>query len=204
MPEEKQIQLNAAARDVIAERRRQIDDEGFSVQRDDGYVKTELAQAAAAYASCAGQPNVLTTQWPWGVSANTWKPSSDRRRDLVKAGALILAEIERVDRIGLIQHAVVRRDKDGWWSHPDYLSEFDDEITPEQFAEWCKRQQVETKVSYMETDVDDEVFQAYMNDGQCNCSAWDITHPAEQGWFILSIHDAEDGPVCVWGRRVAA
>ncbi|WLI15409.1 MULTISPECIES: hypothetical protein [Pseudomonas] len=24
----------------------------------------------------------------------------------------------------------------------------------------------------------------------------------ESGWFILSIHDAEDGPVCIWGRRV--
>lgn len=33
--------------------------------------------------------------WPWDES--WWKPTN-RRRDLVKAGALILAEIERLDR----------------------------------------------------------------------------------------------------------
>lgn len=33
--------------------------------------------------------------WPW--SRAWWKPAS-RRRCLIKAGALILAEIERIDR----------------------------------------------------------------------------------------------------------
>lgn len=33
--------------------------------------------------------------WPW--DASWWKPNA-RRRNLVKAGALILAEIERIDR----------------------------------------------------------------------------------------------------------
>jgi len=33
--------------------------------------------------------------WPWG--GFTWKPTTPRR-DLVKAAALILAEIERLDR----------------------------------------------------------------------------------------------------------
>ena len=54
----------------------------------------------------------------------------------------------------------------------------------------------------MESDVDADVFDAYMNDGQVDCSAWEIQHPTEPGWFTLSIHDTEDGPVCVWGRRV--
>lgn len=45
-------------------------------------------------------------------------------------------------------------------------------------------------------------FEACVSDGQVNCSAWEIQHPAEPGWFILSIHDAEDGPVCIWGRQV--
>ena len=39
----------------------------------------------------------------------------------------------------LIQPLPVERDVDGWWSHPNYLSEFDDEITEEQFKEWCRR-----------------------------------------------------------------
>lgn len=101
----------------------------------------------------------------------------------------------------LIQPMPVGRDSHGWWSHPGYLSEFDDEITEAQFHEWCLRHQVETKVTHMESDVDTDVFDAYMNDGQVDCSAWEIQAPTEPGWFILSIHDAEDGPVCVWGRR---
>ena len=104
------------------------------------------------------------------------------------------------EKLSIIQPLPVERDEDGWWSHPDYLSEYDDELTEAQFQEWCLRHQVETKVSYMESDVSFEVFDAYMNDGQCDCSAWEIQHPAEPGWFILSIHDHEDGPVCVWGR----
>lgn len=66
--------------------------EGYSLYRDDGYIKGEMADAAAAYATCAGQPRSLTTRWPWG--SGTFKPSVDRRRDLVKAAALLIAEIE--------------------------------------------------------------------------------------------------------------
>ncbi|MGE8098061.1 hypothetical protein [Pseudomonas fluorescens] len=103
----------------------------------------------------------------------------------------------------LIQPMPVERDSDGWWSHPGYLSEYGDEVTTAQLDDWCTRNQVETKVTHMESDVDAEAFDAYMNDGQVDCSAWEIQPPTEPGWFILSIHDAEDGPVCVWGRRVS-
>ncbi|UVL01063.1 hypothetical protein [Pseudomonas sp. B21-048] len=103
----------------------------------------------------------------------------------------------------LIQPLPVERDNDGWWSHHDYLSEFDDEITEAQFNDWCSRNQVETKISHMESDVSTDVFNVYMEDGQVNCSVWEmIQHPAEPGWFILSIYDAEDGPVCIWGRQM--
>jgi len=39
--------------------------------------------------------DLMENLWPWGKE--WWKPS-DRRRDLVKAGALIAAEIDRLDR----------------------------------------------------------------------------------------------------------
>jgi len=103
-----------------------------------------------------------------------------------------------------IQPVPVERDNSGWWTHPDYLSEYEDEITEAQFDDWCTRNLVETKVSHMESDVDPDVFETYMNDGQVDCSGWVIQHPVEPGWFPLSIHDTEDGPVCVWGRRVAS
>lgn len=88
----------AAARDVLAERRRQIDAEGWTTERDDSYINGELSDAAASYALNAGVPmrNLRPPYWPWDSS--WWKPSTPRR-DLVKAAALILAEIERLDRI---------------------------------------------------------------------------------------------------------
>lgn len=96
-----------AAADVLAERRRQIEAEGWTPEHDDQWVHGELALAAAGYAEAGGnvhrdiiadlQPSLPFT-WAW--SPLWWKPT-DRRRDLVKAGALILAEIERIDRAAL-------------------------------------------------------------------------------------------------------
>ena len=90
--------INSAALDVLAERRRQIDAEGWTPERDDLYKNGELSDAAASYALNAGVPmrNLRPPYWPW--ESSWWKPCTPRR-DLVKAGALILAEIERLDRI---------------------------------------------------------------------------------------------------------
>ncbi len=90
--------VTAAARDVLAERRRQIDTEGFGASRDDFYTQGELAEAAACYAArlTVRDGSYVSSLWPW--PAAWWKPTT-YRRDLVKAGALILAEIERLDRV---------------------------------------------------------------------------------------------------------
>jgi hypothetical protein len=90
-----------AAEDVLAERRRQVEAEGWTPQHDDSHSAGDMARAAACYAyprRCR-DPRIKTpADWPWpGV---WWKPN-DRRRNLVKAGALILAEIERLDRAAL-------------------------------------------------------------------------------------------------------
>ncbi|SXD15116.1 hypothetical protein [Klebsiella quasipneumoniae] len=90
--------VTAAAADVLAERKRQVSAEGWTPGHDDEYEHGELADAAGCYAlsselfDCAGEP---PRPWPW--PEEWWKPTN-RRRDLVKAGALILAEIERLDR----------------------------------------------------------------------------------------------------------
>ena len=89
----------AAARDVLAERRRQIEAEGWTLDRDDEYTRFELARAGACYAEYGNWPahsEIPPNSWPW--SAAWWKPTS-YRENLVKAAALILAEIERLDRI---------------------------------------------------------------------------------------------------------
>lgn len=96
---------NTVLAEVGAERRRQIDEEGNVPAGDDSLVNGELAGAAACYTMHGINIGYLglTTRmkrmvfelWPW--SPDWWKPK-DRRRDLIRAGALIVAEIERLDR----------------------------------------------------------------------------------------------------------
>lgn len=111
-----------ALHDIAAERKRQTEVEGWSPDHDDEHEDGALALAAACYAdplrlhtkivptdfhfngrAQAGDvegwpvgPDVdVPILWPW--QGKWWKPG-DRRRELVKAGALIVAEIERLDR----------------------------------------------------------------------------------------------------------
>lgn len=93
------MELTKAAADVLAERRRQVDLEGWTPQHDDEHEGREMAAAAACYAANACE-GVWDGGWPgeaWPWPREWWKPST-ARRDLVKAAALILAEIERLDR----------------------------------------------------------------------------------------------------------
>lgn len=83
--------------DVLLERLRQVEKEGWTPEHDDQHANFEMADAAGCYAHSAAGWNTYAARdrWPW--SLEWWKPGVPRR-DLVKAGALILAEIERLDR----------------------------------------------------------------------------------------------------------
>ncbi|MBC7282629.1 hypothetical protein [Hoeflea sp.] len=93
---------------IAAERQRQIDEEGWTEEHDDEHATGEMAKAAACYAWIAAQSDSLRAAfdrppptWPGEWLEDWWKPTT-RRRDLVKAGALIAAEIDRLDRIRAI------------------------------------------------------------------------------------------------------
>jgi hypothetical protein len=101
------MEMSKAIEDVITERKRQIEAEGWTPAHDDEHKDGAMAEAAAAYA--IGRPFVhppihvrgsvnqyiRADLWPWDMA--WWKPKS-RRENLVRAGALIIAEIERLDR----------------------------------------------------------------------------------------------------------
>lgn len=99
--------MSDAARDVLAERARQVSGEGWDAAHDDGYQPGTLAAAASAYALAVADDiypypqksgrfhSTPPDMWPF--SNKWWKPK-DYRTALVKSGALILAEIERIDR----------------------------------------------------------------------------------------------------------
>lgn len=93
---------------IAAERQRQMTKEGWTLEHDDTHTGGELAEAAACYAaSAARKPGdqrgnekimaVIQFVWPDSWDWAWWKPK-DRRADLVRAGALIAAEIDRLDR----------------------------------------------------------------------------------------------------------
>jgi hypothetical protein len=82
---------------IAAERKRQIEEEGFTAEHDDGYVNRELVRVAIAYAD-GGRKKAVPMFWPLAVK--WWKPTPGNRiRELEKAGALIAAEIDRLLRL---------------------------------------------------------------------------------------------------------
>lgn len=82
--------------EITNERTRQITDEAFTLEHDDEYQEQELAKAAACYAAgdLIRHSNDIKV-WPLGHE--WWKPKDLRRRCVV-AAALLVAQIERVDR----------------------------------------------------------------------------------------------------------
>ena len=91
--------------EIARERERQMTQEGWTPEHDDRHSDGELARAAAGYALNAGTERWVKLMrsasadnppawWPW---PDWWKPKNPRR-DLVRAAAMIVAEIERLDR----------------------------------------------------------------------------------------------------------
>lgn len=90
--------------EIAAERHRQINGEGYTLEHDDQHATGEIARGAAAYAFIGAirddwarhtwHEHALAI-WPW--HDKTFRPTN-ARRDLVKAAAMIVAEIGRIDR----------------------------------------------------------------------------------------------------------
>lgn len=94
---------------IADERKRQIEVEGWNAEHDAQYTHNELINAAMCYL----QPesirtynrlwesrnpdniNIPPSLWPW--DEKWWKPTPENRiKELVKTGALIAAEIDRI------------------------------------------------------------------------------------------------------------
>lgn len=87
------------------ERLRQVEDEGWTPEHDDEHGTGDLCNAARCYLIAAlhiergnPKPSVPPPTWPW--HDDWWKPADDPERNLVKAGALIAAELDRLHRRG--------------------------------------------------------------------------------------------------------
>lgn len=87
---------------IAEERQRQIEVEGWTPEHDDHYDSCNLALAAVCYATPPEEREgkYFSFQYLWPFWLRWWKPTpNDRIRELVKSGALIAAEIERLQRL---------------------------------------------------------------------------------------------------------
>jgi hypothetical protein len=96
---------------IAAERRRQIEAEQYTLEYDERHTSSELARAAICYvyagwilAGGGTLRDVRGTQriavlWPF--AHGEFKPAEDAPRNLEKAGALIAAELDRLERLRL-------------------------------------------------------------------------------------------------------
>lgn len=97
--------MSQAIADVLAERQRQVAVEGWTTEHDDEHCAGDMARAAATYALVgssdgrtvgdADTPSITERLWPWEWQ---WFKPKDRRNNLVRAAALLIAELERLDR----------------------------------------------------------------------------------------------------------
>ncbi len=95
---------------ISAERIRQVQMEVWSAAHDDGLDDFQLSNAALSYIMAAlgkhltgfltlDQRLVFDPKFWWPFADGWWKPTS-RMKNLIKAGALICAEIDRLWRTG--------------------------------------------------------------------------------------------------------
>lgn len=83
---------------IAAERQRQIEQEGWTPEHDDMHTHATLARVAAELAVDGTDARVEDPHHdsdPWGLVT---KHRTNRRRQLAIAGALIAAEIDRLQR----------------------------------------------------------------------------------------------------------
>lgn len=99
-----QVLLGEGLRAIIAERMKQVDRFGFTLERDQVTANnSDFALAGVSYANAAldqltrADPDVLPPDWnTWPWDAIHWNPK-DPRANLVRAAALLWAAIDWLD-----------------------------------------------------------------------------------------------------------
>jgi hypothetical protein len=83
--------------EIARERERQISGEGYNYGHDDAHHTGDIARLACMYANPTRDLVYAAMEKYWG-DVSDWLKHKTRRRDLIRAAALIVAEIERLDR----------------------------------------------------------------------------------------------------------
>lgn len=93
------------------------------------------------------------------------------------------------------------RDRDGYWTHPDIL--WDNDRIGNEADDWLRYLGFEGDITWLEHDKSArEIWKRYSS-GDADVLAWEPKPPAGEGWYLISIHDAEEGPGALWIRPKA-
>ncbi|WP_174220262.1 hypothetical protein [Pseudomonas aeruginosa] len=96
----------------------------------------------------------------------------------------------------MIQAHLVERDQFGFWTHPNY-PDLADNCSSNEAQETLRRLGLELQTVFMESDAP-RLYDSARSDQRY--SEWIPTRPEGAGWFVLSIHDTDNGPVCQYVR----
>lgn len=91
----------------------------------------------------------------------------------------------------------VERDQYGYWTHPDYFKpangrEFG---LAGEFDAWLEGKGLELREEWRDEDEIEQHGDGY------DISSWQPSGIKGDGWFVGSIHDSEEGAVCIWLRN---
>lgn len=155
----------------------------------------ELVRMANSYATSIKQT---------GVYSDLIKELSSRLEALnlayiakLRSQSAPSSEAEQPPASPAIEPLPVQRDQYGYWTHPAY-DEFcagREHILSDEFNAWMDANGIAWTAAYRDEEDIDPAVDGY------DISKWQPEAPVGEGWFVGSIHDTEDGAVCIWLRK---
>ncbi|WP_321882566.1 hypothetical protein [Burkholderia cepacia] len=122
--------------------------------------------------------------------------SAERRDDTRREPVQKHANLEGLRRALLAPRAIVR-DENGWLTHPAFPA-CDEDVRADRFLAAFG---IESAFVSMESEVDIDAFERHLESGDFNCSWWNPTMPAGEGWQLLEIYDTDAGPYALFARE---
>lgn len=97
--------------------------------------------------------------------------------------------------VNKIAPAEVKRDRNGFWSHPDFPT-WEESTCGHVINQWYKKNGITYFVSFFLETAPDDLVEHFIDTGE-GVELWDPVCNRE-GSFLLSVHCVEDGPVAVF------
>lgn len=98
----------------------------------------------------------------------------------------------------MIIAAEVKRDEQGYWTHPALVRSGCE--TSAELSYWLRTHKLQCFVMTMRDEAP-EAFAAGFTYEAPDARGWIPEPPDDDGWFLGSVHDTGDGPVCYWFRH---